>query len=317
MKITSRHMTTNGELILKVMLSGCKLFCSQSWTYDNHYDLDDCSAIIIDIDNTEGKQLWRTLDLPGIPLVKIAYTSIPENRPCDSYFITKPIRFRELNKVIESLNPSVEKSLNETTFSENHQKIKNEFTTVLEIILNYNKNNIVQLNSEAETVIIDNKKLIFSGSISDEKMEFLLLKKFSSCEIEILENDINPGDLTRDFSGPLSKVISQEFNRKLFPGLNEQDHFKLIRWPNFKKNRYNSAYVKIAVALSNKFYDIPSVLKLCKVSFEDVVSFINICHALNNLDIQTIKQPVIMKSSGTKRRKEAAFLAKIRSRFGI
>jgi hypothetical protein len=39
-------------------------------------------------------------------------------------------------------------------------------------------------------------------------MEFLLLKKFSSCEIEILENDINPGDLTRDFSGPLSKVIS-------------------------------------------------------------------------------------------------------------
>jgi hypothetical protein len=75
--------------------------------------------------------------------------------------------------------------------------------------------------------------------------------------------------------------------------------------------------VKIAVALSNKFYDIPSVLKLCKVSFEDVVSFINICHALNNLDIQTIKQPVIMKSSGTKRRKEAAFLAKIRSRFGI
>ena len=55
MKITSRHMSTNGEVILKTMLSWIKLFRNRTWSYHSHYDLEECSAVIIDVDNEEGK----------------------------------------------------------------------------------------------------------------------------------------------------------------------------------------------------------------------------------------------------------------------
>jgi hypothetical protein len=103
MKITSRHMSTNGELILKVMLSGCKAFQDQNWSYSRDYDINECSVIIIDIDKAEGRQLWQTLDLSDSSLIKISYSATPENFPDNSYLLKKPIHFKELNRLTENL----------------------------------------------------------------------------------------------------------------------------------------------------------------------------------------------------------------------
>ena len=315
-KITSRHMSLNGELILKVMLSGCQLFHDKNCSYNRNYELDDCPVIIIDIDNSEGKLLWHKLDFSGDSIIKIAYTAKPENYPNESYFLKKPIRYNELNRLVGDLKPVIKKDSSNITAVNDNLKEENQPSILLETVLN-NRDKIIQLYTEAETIIIDSNRLLYFGS-SDEEMEIILASDSSFHEIVFLENSIiDLGNESYDLSNPLIKVISQRFNGKLLSRLNDRDHFKLARWPNFKKNRYNPTYVKIAVALSNKFSDIASVVKLCKVSYEEVVVFINICYALNNLVVQTNAEPVATKNLDSKKRKEPVFLAKIRNRLGI
>jgi hypothetical protein len=247
-------------------------------------------------------------------VVKIAYTAIPENLTGNSHFLKKPIRFRELNKLIENLKCPLEPQSDKNFPAEIIDQKRSISSTILETVFNNNQDQFIRLRTDTETVIIDSNRLLFSGKISDKEVEILLVNDFSSCEINILEDNPDPHILSRDLSGPLSRAISQRLNKKLFSTLNYQDYFKLIRWPNFKKIRYNSAYVQIAVLLNKKFYDIASVSQICKVSYEDVITFINICYALHNLEIQTNVKPDIVKNPV---KESSALLAKIRSRLGI
>jgi hypothetical protein len=153
--------------------------------------------------------------------------------------------------------------------------------------------------------------------MSDKEVESLLISDFATCKIKMLGNNTDINNLSRDLSGPMSRAVSDSLNKKLLSALSYQDYFKLIRWPNFKKIRYNSAYVQIAVLLNNRFYDIASVSQICKVSFEDVITFINICYALHNLEIQTNGQPELLKKSYSAQKKQFVFLQKIRNRLGI
>jgi hypothetical protein len=317
MKITSRYMSTNGELILKTMLSGCKLLGNQTWSYNDSYNVDDCSVVFINIDEAEGKQLWQQLGVTDLSLVKIAYTAIPESYPYNSQVLRKPIRFKELHQLIGNLEVLIEKYKDANNIININPIPAKTTSCVLEAIIKDNRNKIIRLRTGTETIIIDCDRLLFSASISDKEIESLLISDFSSCEINILSDKAGFGDLSRDLSGPLSRAISQCFNQKLLSSLNQQDYFKLTRWPNFKRIRYNSAYVQIAVLLNKKFHDIASISQTCKVSFEDIITFINICYALRNLEVQTTGQPVMVNEFRSEKRKNVPFLAKIRTRLGI
>ena len=107
----------------------------------------------------------------------------------------------------------------------------------------------------------------------------------------------------------------------LAPGLSLRDRFKLKRWPDFKKFKYTTRHVKIAVLISKQSQDIDTMARIGSLPVAETMAFINRCHELGYLEVERAAPPppsVVAASQADKAKKaKVGFFQRIRSRLGL
>ena len=95
--------------------------------------------------------------------------------------------------------------------------------------------------------------------------------------------------------------------------LNDQDRFKLKRWPDFKKINYTPCHVRIAVMIRKTAHDINSLTNMVDLPRAGVVEFINRCYELGYLEIESGLAAVVTSPQVPRR----SLFQKIRNRLGL
>lgn len=346
--ITSRHLSANGELVLKAMVSLIKINTGGNWVYT-----DDATAsiAIIDTDKEEGRRTWMEWSGRGLGQALIAYTTKAERFPPGALVLAKPLRSSDLiplmAQVAERLNSpttaaaaapvsnvvpirqpeSVEEPAATPVRTPVVAPVRSPATAsaategVLERLLRNNHQQPVRMASARCTVVVERSRRLYY-SRRPEDLLALMQAAPDQVQLEVLD----PEELTthiqglgsHELDGPLWQAVLNSSEGRLLDGLSERDTFRLLRWPDFKKLDHKPMHVKLSVFLSKRGGDIPTLTKLSGLDGDKIIDFVNACHALHYLDVHhgAVTAMPIPPVQPTHVGKLGLF-AKIRARLGI
>lgn len=335
--ISSRYLSVNGELVLKAMISLTKLSPSVRWEYTSDAD---SHIVIIDTDQEEGRRMWMDLSNSGCRQVLVAYTAKANKFPDGSLVLTKPLRSNELVPLLERVtqerltqtgdtdvagatleSPNLEVLAPETTDSSADSRPVN-FTNgqrVLDVLMRHG-DTPVRISGESSTVIVERSRHQYFGEASNDAVKALLLADNDSVQIEEIAPErlveYTGGLTAQELDAPLWEAVLNTSGGHLLNGLSANHSYRLRRWPDFKKLDHKPIHVRLTVFLSKRGGSIDGLSRVSGIPADRVIDFVNACHALQYLEIQTEpvappaeKQPV--------NKSKLSLFGRIRARLGI
>lgn len=321
------------------MISLTKLSPSVRWEYTSEADSD---IVIIDTDREEGRRMWMDLSNSSCQQVLVAYTAKADRFPEDSLVLTKPLRSNELVPLLEKITQEKLSASGETTNASHKPDDSGDISRssgypsgveqedpeaiplangqrVLDVILERGNTPIRIINGES-TIIIEKSRRQYFGDASAESVKSLLLSDNDSVHIEEIEverlAEYTGGLTTHELDAPLWAAVLDTSRGHLLSELSANHTYRLRRWPDFKKLDHKPIHVRLTVFLSKRGGDINGLSRLSGIPVDRVIDFVNACHALQYLEIQTEpvapptqKQPVNKSKLG--------LFSRIRARLGI
>lgn len=336
--ITSRHLSVNGELVLKAMVSLIKINSGGNWVYS-----DDTTAnlVIIDTDKEEGRRTWMEWSRQGTQQSLIAYTTKAERFPPGSLVLAKPLRSSDLIPLLAEAagriqgQPAVAEVPETAAAAKPAQPapvaaapapIPTPMAAavpasqqILDTLLRNSHSQPIRLADRQRVIVIERSRRLYYSSHPEDLATLVLAT--GGVEFDVL----NPADLTTHIQGlssheldaPLWQAVLNSSSGRLLGGLSERDTFRLLRWPDFRKLDHKPMHVKLTVFLSKRGGDIPTLMQLSGLSGDKIIDFVNACHALHYLDVQRGLAAVAPTAVRNTDSGKLGLFAKIRARLGI
>ena len=313
-KITARHLSKNGELLLGTLLTSDKIVPISTWSYSIAHSANDCAALVVDVDSPDGRSFWQQWRERGPVL--IPYTTVPQDYADTKLVLPKPLRSSELTGLLRELlvalldRPAGALVAPATLAKPATNDTKSLLQTLLEV-----RDWPVAVRKNGVELLFDLRRLrYFSGDdhlapavlLAQDSRDFSIEPQESGAE-SVAEHDLVPA---------LRQFVARHPGR-LLPWLTDGDLFKLKRWPDFRRIKYEPKHVKIAVAIKQQAHDALYIAERCAVDYREVVDFINLFHLLGYVERQTPATGSVSAATPAARPQRATLLGKIRRRLGI
>jgi len=240
-------MSENDELVLQSLINIIDLRSAAHWSFATD---DSANVLIVDIDSTEGRQLWTGLDSSGQDKIAIAYgenmNGLGENI---QYLLDKPLRSKKVIDLLEKVS---------------NQKLDTIGASKAPAAVDYpgegHRRKFVQkltelFDSGAWGIRYKDQMLIINGPDREAYTVAGLsdLRDLAEApEIAMEINELSQADMTsareRLITYKYDEVVwyfSRFHSRSLMSGLSGHKEFKIRRWPNLKKINYRKEDVRL------------------------------------------------------------------------
>ena len=102
----------------------------------------------------------------------------------------------------------------------------------------------------------------------------------------------------------------------MLPGHNANDPVRLKAWPNFTRNDFKPAYLKLAAVLAQRPVALSDLEKLTQVPYEDIVNFYNAAFSVDLIEKDISPTQVATQAKPVSVEKKSLF-GKIADRLGF
>lgn len=257
--LSAHGMSENDELVLQSLINIIDLRSNAHWSYAPG---ESANVLIIDVDSTEGRQFWDRLDTLDQNKIAIAYGVNQQGLSgYTRYALDKPLRSKKVLDLLEKVSQQKLKSigLNDSSVSEEPatghrrqfiQKIRELFESGSWGV-RYKDQMLIINGEDYEAYTAQGLEQLYGLAEAPElALEIHELTKSDTQSARVRLKTFKYDEVLWHFSRHSRSLVSQLAGNK---------EFKIRRWPNLKKIRYQKDDVRVFGMLMKNWMSMDSL----------------------------------------------------------
>ncbi len=280
------------ERSLRSMLALLKSLLEPPWCIAARFgEIPD--AVLVDLDNEEGRDIWANLDFGGRPRIALSRDVVL----AAEWTLLRPLRAggpHSLTDILQAIAEKLDVLAPEAT-PPDHDR-----TTFAKLVRKAcRKSNPVEIMlATGSALLVDSPHQVYYSSRTHDELMVLLhnRRRINARVVSVSDRDAFVARLAQSGIGPrpLEELL---WLTGLMSGAGESlgawnplEPVRLRRWPNFSALPYLKSHLKMAALLTRHSALPAAVTDACKARSGDVADFLNACAEIGILETRAAKR---------------------------
>jgi len=318
--ISSYGLSADEEIILMTAL---KLLVHNGHEFKIIADnVSKAHLLILNVENDAGREMFNQSRDGQVKLLLTSTRRVGKNIISISLPAEVPVLVDILGTLLEKMQEQMELVRAKLPRVGGITKITNDLltNTVFHLLFSAKENkDYVRIGTDGyPDIFVDGKNLSVITTASMDDINHIIKKPL--VEHEIQKSNTSMAD---NIDGNISSLHNMLWmsaiacsNGQLLPGHNVDVPVRLKAWPNFTRNDFNPAYLKLAAVLAKAPVALSELEKLTQVPYSDIVNFYNAAYSVDLIE-KNVSSTEVIKSERKISNERKGLFGKIADRLGF